>query len=83
MVGCGVWSNSPEHQNRIRAEDGIPVIVSLLQGPGRTDVALGAALVSVLANAALNNADNARAICDARGVGPLLRVLLEPSGLGT
>mmetsp|Transcript_34332 Transcript_34332/g.65587 ORF Transcript_34332/g.65587 Transcript_34332/m.65587 type:complete len:245 (-) Transcript_34332:9-743(-) len=75
--------DSPEHQNRIRSEDGIPLLVSLLQGPGLQDFALGAALVSTLANVTVDNEMNAKEICKARGVGPLLRVLLEPSGLGT
>ena len=39
-------------------------------------------MVSALANLTQGNEDNARALCDARGVGPLLRVLLEPSGPG-
>jgi hypothetical protein len=48
----------------------------------QTDEQLGSAVVSALANLTQGNEDNARALCDARGVGPLLRVLLEPSGPG-
>jgi hypothetical protein len=45
---------------------------------------LGGAVVAALAKLTQGSEDNARGLCDARGVGPLLRVLLSPSsGPGT
>lgn len=73
---------SPECQRWINNANGISTLVTLLEGPGKTDIPLGSAIVSALANLSHGSEANARAVCDARAVGPLVRVLLEPGGLG-